>query len=174
MIDLTQEEIDDVRKSGYRPQIIGSIVNNGRVLFMYHKEYDLWMFPQGGIDNGEDLEKAFWREMGEELGSEFVDGFDRRPSFIMEDQSTFPPEKQGSRSLETDDGQEIYMKGKVYFVLAAEAGTDELDVSKTEFNDYKWASFDEAQDLIDLIYQRGKQRITREIVNQLKLKGLVK
>ncbi len=174
MLDLTQQEIDDVRKSGYRPQVIGVSINKNRVLFMYHKEYDLWMFPQGGIDNGENLEASFWREMEEELGSGFVSKFDRNLNFILEDQSTFPPTKQGSRSLKTDEGKEVFMKGKVYFVIAAESGTDELDISKTEFDDYKWASFDEAQDLIEKIYQRGKQRITRKIVEQLKSKDLIK
>ena len=174
MLDLTQQEIDDIRKSGYRPQIIGISVHNQRVLFVYHKEYKLWMFPQGGIDNGENLETAFWREMDEELGSEFVKQFDRKLNFILEDQSTFPPEKQGSRSLKTDKGQEIFMRGKVYFVIAAEAGAEELDISKTEFDDYKWVDYAQAQDLIDSIYQRGKQRITREIVDQLKTKNLIK
>jgi len=174
MLDLTQNEIDDVRRSGYRPQIIGITTNSNRVLFVYHKEYDLWMFPQGGVDNGEDLETAFWREMAEELGEEFISTFDRSLNFILEDQSTFPPDKQGSRSLKSDDGKEVFMKGKVYFVLAAESKTDKLDIAKTEFDDHKWVSYDEAQDLIKKIYQKGKQRITKQIVEELRSKNLVK
>ncbi|MBT3230431.1 NUDIX domain-containing protein [Candidatus Uhrbacteria bacterium] len=174
MLDLSQSEINDIRKSGYRPQVIGITTNDSKVLFVYHKEYDLWMFPQGGIDNGESLEVAFWREMGEELGNEFVDKFDRNLNFILEDQSTFPPAKQGSRSLKTDDGQDIFMKGKVYFVLASESSTTELDIEKTEFDHHKWTNYEEAQELIDSIYQRGKQRITRQIVDELKSKNLIK
>ena len=174
MLDLTQQEIDDVRKSGYRPQVIGVLINNRRALFMYRKEYDLWMFPQGGIDNGENLETAFWREMSEELGEEFISKFNQHLIFIIENQSTFPPAKQGSRSLTTDTGRDVFMKGKVYFALAAESSTDKLDVSKTEFDDYKWANYKDAKKLVAKIYQRGKQRITREIVEQLRSKALIK
>lgn len=174
MLDLTQKEIDEIRESGYRPQVIGVSVNENKVLFVYHKEFDLWMFPQGGIDNGENLKTAFWREMAEELGDDFVNGFDRNLTFLLEDQTTFPPAKQGSRSLRTDKGKEVFMKGKVYFALAAESKTAELNISKTEFDDYKWASYGEAQELIEKIYQKGKQRITRDVVERLKTKSLIK
>lgn len=173
MLDLQLNEIDEIRASGYRPQVIGVITCDHHALFVYQKEYNLWMFPQGGIDNHETLEDAFWREMTEELGSAFVSKLDRSLTFIMEDQSTFPPAKQGSRSVATDAGVDVFMKGKVYFVIHASSSDNQLDITETEFDDYKWVNFDEAQNLIKTIYQTGKQRITREIIKALHEKGLI-
>jgi len=92
---------------------------------------------------------------------------------ILKDESVFPSQTQGSRNITTDDGKEIFMKGKFYFAIAVESGIDEIDISKTEFNDYKWASFDEAQEILATIYQTGKRRILSSIVEKIKEMGLI-
>ncbi|HAL50214.1 MAG: NUDIX hydrolase [Candidatus Uhrbacteria bacterium GW2011_GWD1_41_16] len=173
MLNFPLAEIDVIRALGFRPQIIGVVHRNGKVLFLYNKEYDLWMFAQGGIDNGETIEQGFWRELKEELGEGFVENLHQDLKLILKDESVFPSQTQGSRNITTDDGKEIFMKGKFYFAIAVESGIDEIDISKTEFNDYKWASFDEAQEILATIYQTGKRRILSSIVEKIKEMGLI-
>lgn len=56
----------------YRPNV-AMIVRNTHDMLLWCERIDLdniWQFPQGGIDPGEDAETAMWREMMEELGLE--------------------------------------------------------------------------------------------------------
>lgn len=173
MIDISLEKIDQIRALGYRPQVIGVIYHKNKVLFVYKKEYDLWMFAQGGIDNGETIESGFWREMEEELGKDFIKNLNKDLKLIIKDKSEFPSQTQGSRVLQTDAGEEIFMKGKFYFVIAVESQTDEIDITKSEFDDYKWVSYNESQAILATIYQTGKRRILSSIVEKIKEMGLI-
>ena len=47
----TLQEIDAIRKEGMRPQVVGCFVSNKKTLLVYSEKYNLWQFPQGGIDN---------------------------------------------------------------------------------------------------------------------------
>lgn len=173
MIDISLEKIDQIRALGYRPQVIGVIYHCKKILFLYHQEYNLWMFAQGGIDNGETIESGFWREMSEELGEDFTNKLDKDLKLVIKDKSEFPSQTQGSRKLTTDSDEEIDMKGKFYFVVASASNTEEIDISKTEFDDYKWASYAEAQEILATIYQTGKKRILSSIVEKIKELGLI-
>ena len=57
---------------GYRPCVGVMLVNSsGRVFVgrrIDNKEGDWWQMPQGGVDEGEDLEEAALRELAEETG----------------------------------------------------------------------------------------------------------
>jgi hypothetical protein len=131
------EEIDQIRNSGFRPQIVGCFLNNKKILFLYKKNHDLWQLPQGGIDNGED-------------------------------EMTFPNHSQNSRDLKNDAGEKIFMKGKKYFFIAADSNAMDLNIGETEFDAFKWVSFDESFILCNNIYQVGKKRITLNVLDQLK------
>ena len=54
---------------GYRPNV-GIIISDGlgRVLFAKRLGQQAWQFPQGGIDEGESVEQALYRELYEETG----------------------------------------------------------------------------------------------------------
>ena len=58
-----------IDSDGYRPNV-GLIVANdtGRVLWTKRIRQDAWQFPQGGIDAGEKVEDALYRELEEEIG----------------------------------------------------------------------------------------------------------
>src|SRR6187399_178467 len=56
----------------YRPCVGVMLVNAAGQAFVGkridNKEGDWWQMPQGGVDPGEDLDKAMLRELGEEIG----------------------------------------------------------------------------------------------------------
>ena len=161
------EEINEIRKTGFRPQVVACFLNNKRILFLFNEEYDLWQFPQGGIDNNETVETAIAREMKEELGSDFVENIEIG-AVIKRDLIEFPRNNWDSRILKTDEGMEILMKGKEYFFVVIDTKNEELDIKQTEFNDYKWASYEEALEITEKIYQKGKKRITKDVLRKLR------
>lgn len=174
MINLSISEIDEVRQDGLRPQVVGCFLNNKKVLFVYKEEHDLWQIPQGGIDNNEEIEQAFSREMSEELGSLFVKGADVSELILLgEDQVIFPEAKQGTRELSTDAGDSVFMIGKKYYFVAKGTKSKEVAIDRTEFDDSKWVSYGEGALLAETIYQKGKQRITLAALNFLKEKNLI-
>lgn len=63
-----------VDKDGFRSNV-GIIVSDGigRLLWAKRIKQNAWQFPQGGIDNGEPLEAALYRELFEEVGLEAQD-----------------------------------------------------------------------------------------------------
>jgi 8-oxo-dGTP pyrophosphatase MutT (NUDIX family) len=168
----TISEIDQIRNVGFRPEIVGLFVNDKKILFLYKKKHDLWQLPQGGIDNGESIEIAFLREMAEELGEKFAKSCNKKIMLIGEDEVDFPANSQGSRELKNDAGQDIFMKGKKYFFVCVETRAN-IDIANSEFDDFRWASFEEGLALCDKIYQPGKKRITVNALNQLRNLGLL-
>lgn len=167
------QEIDQIRQQGMRPQIVGCFLNNKKVLFLYSKKYNLWQFAQGGIDNLETIDQAFKREFREELGSVFMAKVESDFSVIGDYEIIFPASNQGSRELKTDDGQDIVMKGKKYFFVVGETETADLDIDSTEFDDYRWVSLKEGNELCETIYQKNKRAMTKKILDILGESGLL-
>jgi putative (di)nucleoside polyphosphate hydrolase len=169
----TTAEIDQIRKSGFRPQIVGCFLHNKKISFFYKRKHNLWQLPQGGIDNGEDLETAFFREMTEEIGNKFVKSCDKKIVLFGEDKVEFPTHSQDSRELRNDAGQAIFMKGKKYFFVYVNANIDTIDISQSEFEDFKWVSFEDGLALCEEMQQKGKKRITIGALNQLRKLNLI-
>ncbi len=166
------KEIDEIRKAGYRPQVVGCFLKDKEVLFLFKKEHELWQFPQGGIDNHETAEEAIFREMGEELGDDFINGAEI-DSVIGRSAIDFPKNSENLRELRTDDGIEMVMKGKEYFFMAINASKKDLDIKKTEFDEYEWADYDKALEVCEMIYQKGKRRITIDALGALHEQNLL-
>lgn len=156
-------EIDTVRQHNLRPNVLACIFCEKKILFMYSKDHNLWQFPQGGIDNNELLDQAFIREMSEELGSEFTAQLSK-PEIFLYKEVFFEEKLHGSRPLKTDDGKEITMKGKAYYIVFAKSKTEKLEINKTEFDDYAWVSHAAAYQLINDIYQPQKKDLYVKIL----------
>ncbi len=166
------DEIDQIRKTGYRPQIVGCFLNNKKILFLYDKKYNLWQLPQGGIKNHESIEEAVKREMTEELGERFATSM-KIGSIIEQAQLEFPGKIKNSRHLESDAGEKIFMQGKKYFFVAIKTDSAEININETEFDDFKWLEFKEALELAKTIYQKGKQKITTDALESLRNSDLL-
>jgi len=166
MESIILQQIDKIRQEGFRPQVVGCIIADNKILFVYKEKYKLWQLPQGGVDNREDIEQATTREMTEELGKDFTKSF-RVSKVIGEDKLIFPKHLQGSRTLRTDKGKEIFMLGKKYFFVPITTTNKNLNITKTEFDDYKWLGYQEALNLTARIYQKGKQQTTLKALESL-------
>ena len=63
------------KKPEYRPNVAMIIVSSDypakKEIFIAQRNdlVDIWQFPQGGIDLGEEIQEALFREMEEEIGT---------------------------------------------------------------------------------------------------------
>jgi 8-oxo-dGTP pyrophosphatase MutT (NUDIX family) len=168
---LTSHYINAIRASGFRPEVGICLLHHKKLLMLYDQKHDLWQLPQGGIKNGETAEAAFKREGTEELGAEIMGGLTGAGVYIAQEQLRF--KTSDSKSITTDDGTHIPMQGKEYFFIAAETAAPQLDILETQFDEYKWCNYAQALETAQGIYQKGKQKITVDVVEELKRLELI-
>jgi len=123
----------------YRPCVGVMLVNSAGKAFVGkridNKEGDWWQMPQGGVDPGEDLDKAMLRELGEEIGvkKKHVAVVARLPEDLYYD---LPPELQGKLWGGKYKGQ------RQSWYLARFLGEDsDIDIAADkhpEFCEWKW------------------------------------
>ncbi|QZD88117.1 RNA pyrophosphohydrolase [Qipengyuania psychrotolerans] len=146
---------------GYRPCVGVMLVNeDGRVFVgrrIDNKEGDWWQMPQGGVDEGEDLEAAALRELAEETGAraEHVTIIDRMADTIRYD---LPEELIGKLWGGKYRGQE-----QVWYLARFSGADDDIDLEAhdpAEFCDWKWADPEQLPQLIVPF----KKRVYRAVV----------
>jgi len=110
-----------------------------------NKEGDWWQMPQGGVDPGEDLDKAMLRELREEIGAgkKHMQIIARLPGELFYD---LPPELIGKLWGGKYRGQ----RQSWYLVRFTGADSDiDLTADKhPEFCEWKWVEPDLLPDLI--------------------------
>src|SRR5690606_25964398 len=95
---LIAPRMNDSERLEYRPCVGVMLVNREGKAFVGkridNREGDWWQMPQGGVDDGEELEPAMLRELGEEIGvrRRHVEIVARLPADLYYD---LPPELQG-------------------------------------------------------------------------------
>ena len=124
---------------GYRPNVAMVVINStNKVLICRRKNTRTWQFPQGGIDNGEDIKKAMYRELSEEVGLSKAD-----VSLVGESEGTITyeiPKTIRSKVL----GGKFKGQEQKWFLLKLKKDNSEIKLDNEafpEFDKYEWVSF---------------------------------
>jgi putative (di)nucleoside polyphosphate hydrolase len=133
--------------SGYRPNV-GVVVFNRAGLVWLGRRVGTegpfnWQFPQGGVDEGEDLLAAARRELVEETGITSVSLLARTEGWLTYD---FPPGYRGSKAARGFRGQ-----AQAWFAFRFEGEDAEVDLAAyppIEFDAWRWGRIEETPDLV--------------------------
>jgi len=124
---------------GYRPNVAMVVINSmDKVLICRRKNTRTWQFPQGGIDNGEDIKKAMYRELSEEVGLSKDD-----VNLVGESEGTITydiPKTIRSKVL----GGKFKGQEQKWFLLKLKKDNSEIKLDNEafpEFDKYEWVSF---------------------------------
>ena len=154
------------KKDSYRPNVAMIIVSNNypeiKEIFIAQRNdlLDIWQFPQGGIDKGEEVEEALFRELEEEIGTDKAKIIAEYPEWISYDF----PEKIAKR-MKPYKGQ----TQRYYLLKLKKNAVIKLDTKHPEFIDYKFVSVD------DLLNHTAhfKKPIYETVINYFKKEGLL-
>jgi len=124
----------------YRPNVAMIIVSENypqkKEIFIAQRNdlTDIWQFPQGGIDEGEEVEDALFREMEEEIGTNKAEIVAFCPEWISYD---FPPKIL--KKMQPYKGQ----IQKYYLVKLAPDAKIDIHTKHPEFSDYKFVTVED-------------------------------
>ena len=124
-------------KTGYRLNVAMIVLNkDNKVLFCKRRNTENWQFPQGGVDENENIESAMFRELNEEVGLE-KDNVEIKAvsqNLIYYD----IPKSIRSRVL----GGKFRGQAQKYFLLKLISGDVDLNIENTpEFDKHSWVPF---------------------------------
>jgi putative (di)nucleoside polyphosphate hydrolase len=158
--ELTEEDRDRNSGKEYRPNVAAVIMSQEypdecRIFIAKRAGLpDAWQFPQGGIDKGEDVETALFRELREEIGTDDIEIVARFPGWITYD---FPPSI--AEKMRPFDGQR-----QKYFLVRLKSEHIDIHTQQPEFSEYKFVDSDKVFDYISYF----KRPIYRKVLNYFK------
>ena len=149
------------KKDLYRPNVAMILVSH---LYPQKKEIfiaqrtdlqNVWQFPQGGIDEGEEVQEALFRELEEEVGTRDATIVAEYPEWISYD---FPP--RVALSMKPFIGQT-----QRYFLLKlGENAKINIETEHPEFDDFKFVGVDEVLGLSASF----KKNVYEKVINYFK------
>ena len=125
----------------YRSNVAAIIINREGEILVCERSNNAraWQFPQGGVDKGESLIEALYREVLEEVGLEnkYYKVLDEKGGYKY----LYPKKVRDKKKF---DGQK-----QTYFLCRLKKSAPEIDLGENnpEFSDYDWVrpeEFDEA------------------------------
>jgi putative (di)nucleoside polyphosphate hydrolase len=151
-------------KKLYRPNVAMIIVSNNypqkKEIFIAQRNdlSDIWQFPQGGIDEGEEVQEAMFRELEEEIGTDKVKIIAEYPKWISYD---FPPKI--AKNMQPYCGQ----KQRYFLVKLKKDAKINIDTKHPEFSDFKFVGVDEVLGLSASF----KQDVYKTVIQYFKNEG---
>jgi putative (di)nucleoside polyphosphate hydrolase len=154
------------KKDLYRPNVAMVIVSNNypekKEIFIAHRSdmKEIWQFPQGGIDEGEEVEEALFRELSEEIGTKKLKIIAQYPEWISYD---FP--EKIAKKMKPYIGQ----TQRYFLVKLKKSAKINIDTKHPEFDDYKFVSMDEALEMA----AHFKKPVYEKVLNYFVEEGLL-
>jgi len=149
------------KKNIYRPNVAMILMSSSypekKEIFIAQRNdlENVWQFPQGGIDEGEEVQEALFRELEEEIGTRDATIIAEYPEWISYD---FP--SKIAQKMKPFIGQT-----QRYFLL--KLGVDaklNIETQHPEFNDFKFVGVDEVLGLSASF----KQDVYEKVINYFK------
>ena len=154
------------KKEIYRPNVAMIILSNNypdkKEIFIAQRNdlSDVWQFPQGGIDDGEEVQEALFREMKEEIGTKKAKIIAEYPKWISYD---FPPKI--AKNMKPYKGQ----KQRYFLLKLKKKAKINLDTKHPEFSDYKFVKLDEVLSLSASF----KKDVYKKVIKYFKKEGFL-
>ncbi|HIP54210.1 MAG TPA: RNA pyrophosphohydrolase [Sulfurimonas autotrophica] len=150
----------------YRPNVAMIIVSSEypqkKEVFIAQRNdlTNIWQFPQGGIDEGEEVQEALFREMEEEIGTGAAKIIAEYPEWISYD---FPPKI--ASSMKPYHGQ----IQKYFLLKLTEDARINLNTRHPEFINYKFVN---VEDVLDFT-PHFKQSVYEKVITYFRKEGLL-
>ena len=154
------------KKTDYRPNVPMIIVSNNypekKEIFIAERSdlVDVWQFPQGGIDKGEEVKEALFREMEEEIGTAKAKIVGEYPEWISYD---FP--EKIAKKMKPYKGQ----TQKYFLMKLKKSAVIDLNTKHPEFLNYKFVGVDEVLSHT----AHFKKPVYETVINYFKNEGLL-
>ena len=153
-------------KTDYRPNVAMIIVSHNyptkKEIFIAQRNdlIDIWQFPQGGIDKGEEVKEALFREMEEEIGTKEATIIAEYPEWISYDFPTKIADKMKPYKGQTQ---------RYFLMKLSKDANINLATDHPEFNDHKFVS---VADVLDHT-AHFKKPVYEQVINYFKKEGLL-
>jgi len=135
----------DRRAGSYRPGV-GVMLLNARNEVLVGRRIDLrdaaWQMPQGGIDEGESPHQAVYRELKEEIGSDYADILAETKDWLYYDL----PNDLARRAW---NGRWLGQRQKWFVMRFKGVDADiSVDTEHPEFSEWKWVKIEDLDALV--------------------------
>ena len=162
---MTDKE-ENKSKKNFRPNVAAIILSSKypqKCEIFIASRIDIsnaWQFPQGGIDDGESIKEALFRELEEEIGTRDVEIITEYPTWVSYE---FPPII--AQKMYPYDGQ----KQKYYLVKLKKGAKININTETPEFSEYKFVSSKEIYEHITFF----KRTVYKQVLKYFKDEGYI-
>ncbi|HEG0440478.1 TPA: RNA pyrophosphohydrolase [Campylobacter jejuni] len=153
-------------EKNYRPNVAAVILSSSypfecKIFIARRSDMDnIWQFPQGGIDKGESVKNALFRELKEEIGTDEVEIIAEYPEWLSYD---FP--SKIVKKKYPYDGQ----IQKYFLVRLKHGATININTKHPEFDDYQFVSVKQIFEMIN----HFKKNIYVKVIKYFEEKGYI-
>ncbi len=166
MADKREEIVTQKNNKNYRPNVAAIVLSAKYPLkceiFIASRTdvENAWQFPQGGIDEGEGVEEALFRELEEEIGTREIEIIAQYPKWVSYD---FPPAIRDK--MKPYDGQI-----QRYFLVKLKKGAKvNINTHTPEFSEYKFVETQNISEYITFF----KRTVYKQVLKYFKEEGYI-